>query len=131
MCVRSNRILQAGEPPVADYLIEGSPLALGTDSLASSPSLDLWEEAAAVRELAIRQGYTAPDLDHRLAEAATLGGAAALGLPDAGTLRPGAPADFAVFDVPTDDIDPYTALVTQAGGRCIGTSLNGRLVHRR
>ncbi|WTW96773.1 amidohydrolase family protein [Streptomycetaceae bacterium NBC_01309] len=131
LCVRSNRILQAGEPPVADYLIEGSPLALGTDSLASSPSLDLWEEAAAVRELAIRQGYTAPDLDHRLAEAATLGGAAALGLPDAGTLRPGAPADFAVFDVPTDDIDPYTALVTQAGGRCIGTSLNGRLVHRR
>lgn len=130
LCVRSNHILQAGEPPVAAYLTEGSPLALGTDSLASSPSLDLWEEAAAVRELALRQGYTAPDLDRRLVEAATTGGAVALGLTDAGTLRPGAPADFAVFDAPADG-DPHTALVTQGAGTCIATSLNGRLVHRR
>ncbi|WP_436776995.1 amidohydrolase family protein [Yinghuangia sp. YIM S09857] len=130
LCVRSNRILQAGEPPVADYLSEGSPIALGTDSLASSPSLDLWEEAAAVRELAIRQGYTAADLDRRLVEAATIGGAAALSLPDAGSLRPDIPADFAVFDVPTDG-DPYAALLAHGTGSCIGTSLNGRLVHRR
>ncbi|MEU8137227.1 amidohydrolase family protein [Streptodolium elevatio] len=133
LCVRSNRILQAGEPPVADYLSEGSPLALGTDSLASSPSLDLWEEAAAVRELALRQGYTAADLDRRLVEAATVGGAAALGLGEtgAGTLRPEIPADFAVFDVPTDETDPHTALVIEGGGSCIGTVLAGRLVHRR
>lgn len=130
LCVRSNRILGAGEPPVAAYLAEGSPLALGTDSLASSPSLDLWEEAAAVRDLALRQGYADPDLDLRLVAAATTGGAAALGLADGGTLREGGPADFAVFDVPTD-ADPHTALVTRGGGRCIGTVLAGRLVHRR
>ncbi len=37
LCVRSNRILGAGEPPVAAYLDEGSPIALGTDSLATTP----------------------------------------------------------------------------------------------
>ncbi|MCF2529539.1 amidohydrolase family protein [Yinghuangia soli] len=135
LCVRSNKILQAGEAPVADYLAEGSPLAIGTDSLASSPSLDLWEEAAAVRELAVRQGYTAADLDRRLVEAATLGGAQAMGLADAGRLAEGLPADFAVFDVPADpadpDLDPYASLLAHGAGACIGTSLNGRLVHRR
>ncbi|WP_436786259.1 amidohydrolase family protein [Yinghuangia sp. YIM S10712] len=130
LCVRSNKILDAGEPPVADYLAEGSPIALGTDSPASSPSLDLWEEAAAVRELALRQGYTATDLDARLVEAATVGGAAAMGLSGAGTLAQGNRADFAVFAVPVDG-DPYTALVTEGGGRCIGTVLGGRMVHRR
>lgn len=130
LCVRSNKILQAGEPPVAAYLAENSPLALGTDSLASSPSLDLWEEAQAVRTLARRQGYAAPDLDRRLVEAATLGGAAALGLLGGGTLTVDGPADLAVFDVPTDG-DPHTALVDHAPGRCVATLLNGRLVHRR
>ncbi|UGQ14721.1 amidohydrolase family protein [Yinghuangia sp. ASG 101] len=130
LCVRSNAILDAGVPPVADYLAEGSPIALGTDSPASSPSLDLWEEAAAVRELALRQGYTAADVDARLVEAATVGGAAAMGLTDAGRLAPGTRADFAVFAVPVDG-DPHTALVTEGGGRCVGTVLGGRMVHRR
>ncbi|MDI2127014.1 amidohydrolase family protein [Yinghuangia seranimata] len=130
LCVRSNATLKAGEAPVADYLTEGSPLALGTDSLASGPSLDLWEEASAVRELALRQGYTAPDLDARLVTAATLGGAQALGLPAAGHLTEGGPADLAVFKVPTD-LDPHTSLITHGAGSCVGTVLGGRLVHRR
>jgi aminodeoxyfutalosine deaminase len=130
LCVRSNAILAAGEPPVAAYLAEGSPLALGTDSLASSPSLDLLAEAAAVRDLARRQGYDGPDLDRRLVEAATVGGAAALGVADAGELRPGVPADLAVFDVPTDG-DPYAALLGHGAGACVATVLGGRLVHRR
>ncbi|MFI1385553.1 amidohydrolase family protein [Embleya sp. NPDC020886] len=131
LCVRSNAILAAGEPPVADYLAEGAAIALGTDSLASSPSLDLWEEAAAVRELAIRQGYRRDDLDRRLVEAVTVGGAAALGgLDGVGTLRPGGSADLAVFDVPTEG-DPYAALVAHGTGSCVATVLGGRLVHRR
>ncbi|HEV2636089.1 MAG TPA: amidohydrolase family protein [Actinocrinis sp.] len=97
LCVRSNRILQSGEPPVADYLREGSPFGIGTDSLASTPSLDLLEEAAALRDLARDQGYTEADLDRRIIAAATLGGAGAMGLADAGRLEPGARADLAVF----------------------------------
>lgn len=130
LCVRSNRVLHAGRAPVADYLAEGSPLALGTDSLASSPSLDLLEEARAARDLARAQGYAEPDLDRRLVEAATLGGAAALGLGDAGVLRPGARADLAVFAVPTDG-DPYAALLEHGPGECRACVLGGRLVHRR
>jgi cytosine/adenosine deaminase-related metal-dependent hydrolase len=129
LCVRSNAILKAGEPPVADYLTEGNLVAIGTDSLASSPSLDLLEEAAATREVALSQGYAADDLDRRLFEALTLGGAGAMGLADAGRLAVGARADFAVFDVPTDG-DPYRALLDQGAGSCTATVLGGRLVHR-
>jgi cytosine/adenosine deaminase-related metal-dependent hydrolase len=129
LCVRSNEILRAGEPPVADYLREGNPIAIGTDSLASSPDLDLLAEAAQTRAVARGQGYDAADLDRRLVEALTLGGAGAMGLDGAGRLEPGVRADLAVFDVPTDD-DPYSALLDQGAGHCSATVLGGRLVHR-
>ncbi|HLZ36954.1 MAG TPA: amidohydrolase family protein [Mycobacteriales bacterium] len=129
LCPRSNRLLGAGDAPVAAHLAEGDPIAVGTDSLASSPSLDLWEDVRALRDLARAQGYVGDDLDRRLVAAATVGGAAALGLADAGVLRPGVRADFAVFDVPTSG-DPYASLVAHAAGRCVATVLAGRLVHR-
>jgi cytosine/adenosine deaminase-related metal-dependent hydrolase len=129
LCVRSNEILKAGEPPVADYLREGNPFGIGTDSLASSPNLDLLEEAAATRAVAVRQGYAGTDLDRRLVEALTLGGAGAMGLADAGRLAAGVRADFAVFAVPTAG-DPYTALLDHGAGSCTATVLGGRLVHR-
>jgi cytosine/adenosine deaminase-related metal-dependent hydrolase len=129
LCVRSNEILKAGEPPVADYLREGNPFGIGTDSLASSPSLDLLEEAAATRAVALSQDYQDDDLDRRLVEALTLGGAGAMGLSDAGRLAVGARADLAVFDVPTAG-DPYTALLDHGAGSCTTTVLGGRLVHR-
>lgn len=135
LCVRSNRILEAGEPPVAAYLEEGSPIGIGTDSAASSPSLDLLDEARALRAVARDQGYTADDLDRRLVEAATLGGAVALGLsegPDrVGRLEPGVRADFAVFSVADgtdDDGDPYKRLIDD--GVCVATVLGGTIVHR-
>jgi len=127
LCTRSNAVLQAGEAPVADYLTEGNPVALGTDSLASSPDLDLLAEARATRDLARRQGLERPE--RRLVEALTLGGAQAVGQ-DLGTIREGARADLAVFDVPVDG-DPYEALVEHGAGRCVATVLGGRLVHRR
>ncbi len=127
LCTRSNAILQAGEAPVADYLSEGNPIALGTDSLASSPDLDLMAEARAARDLARRQGFERPE--RLLVEALTLGGAMAVGQ-DLGTIREGARADLAVFDVPVD-ADPYEALIEHGAGRCVATVLGGRLVHRR
>jgi cytosine/adenosine deaminase-related metal-dependent hydrolase len=127
LCPRSNKILEAGEAPIADYLGEGNPIALGTDSLASTPSLDLLEDARAAREIAIRQGYEENDLDRRLFEAATRGGARAMGVDDVGVLQTGARADLAAFDAPTEG-DPYAALL--ATGTCIGTVLAGTIVHR-
>lgn len=129
LCVRSNAVLGAGAPPLADYLAEGNALAVGTDSRASAPSLDLLDELRALYDLAVEQGVPRDGLARRLVEAATTGGAYALGLSDAGRLVPGARADLAVFDVP--DGDPYEALVSSGGGRCVATVLGGRLVHRR
>ena len=129
LCVRSNAILGAGTPPVADYLAEGSPVAVGTDSRASSPSLDLLEELRALRDVALSQGAPREGLARRLVEAATAGGAFALGRADVGRLAPGTRADLAVFDVP--DGDPYESLAEHGGGRCVATVLGGRLVHRR
>lgn len=130
LCVRSNATLGAGVPPVAAYLDEGSPLAVGTDSRASSPSLDLVEELAALREVAAAQGFPGEGLARRLVEMATRGGADALGRTDVGALRPGARADLAVFDVPVGG-DPYDAVVTYGASRCVATVLGGRIVHRR
>lgn len=132
LCVRSNRVLAAGEPPVAAFLREDAPLAVGTDSLASSPSLDLLAEAAAVRALARAQGYQREDLAQRVVTACTLGGARAMGSDEIGLLRPGGRADLAVFDVPAaaGHADPYAALLDHGPGRCVATVLGGRLVHR-
>jgi hypothetical protein len=76
LCPRSNAILQSGTPPVAAYLREGSTVALGTDSLASSPSLNLLDEARRPRRRG-RAGADDVDLAARLLQAATAGGAAA------------------------------------------------------
>ena len=132
LCVRSNEILQAGEPPVAAYRAEGGPVAVGTDSLASTPSLDLLAELAALRRVALRQGSPERGLDRWLVRAATVGGARALGLDRGanplGVLRVGARADLAAFDVPTGP-DPYATLVAGGAGRCVATVLAGRVVY--
>ncbi len=128
LCIRSNRLLQAGDPPVAAYLAEGNRVAVGTDSLASSPDLDLLAELAVLRDAALSQGAAADGLAEQLFAAATLGGAAALGLSDVGRLEAGSRADLAVFDVPTDGA-PYDALVDEGAGRCVATVLGGELVH--
>jgi aminodeoxyfutalosine deaminase len=130
LCPRSNAILHAGEAPVAAYLTEGNVVGVGTDSSASTPSLDVLDDVRALRDLARKQGYDNDDLDGRLVSAATLGGATAMGLPDVGRLEAGTRADLAVFDVPID-ADPYKTLVESGAGRCIATVLAGRIVHRR
>jgi len=142
LCPRSNRILGSGTAPIADYLREGSHIALGTDSLASSPSLDLLDEVRAAFDLARAQGYNEPDLGARLLHAATSGGARALGryLPSdnpvksglparpapIGALFPGAQADLAIFGADLSIASPIDAVVLS--GHCVGTILRGDVV---
>lgn len=127
LCPRSNLTVGSDPPPVADYLRDKVPFAVGTDSLGSNRSLDVLAEVALLRELALADGYERDDLDTRLLHAATAGGATALGLVGVvGVLAPGARADLAVFDV--DPGDPVTALVRDGAGRCRATVVAG---HRR
>lgn len=135
LCPRSNAILAAGTPPIADYLRENSPIALGTDSLASSPSLDLLDEARTAFDVARAQGYDNPDLTARLLYAATYGGARAMGrhLPSAGGLPygglyPGARADLAVMNVDVRVGSPLDAVLLS--GHCAATLVGGVVVHQ-
>lgn len=126
LCPRSNRIVGVDSPPVADFLIEGVPFAVGTDSLGSSPSIDLLHDVAELRRLALDGGYDAPDLDERLLWAATMGGAVALGLGDQlGSLEVGKRADLAVFDVGAADV--VRQLVDDTPTPCLVTLINGHL----
>nr|PZM99676.1 MAG: cytosine deaminase [Actinomycetota bacterium] len=134
LCPRSNAVLGLDEPPVAAYLREGSPIAVGTDSLASSPSLDVMADVAELARLARAQGYADADLASRLLTAATLGGARALGL-DSGTerigqLSVGARADLAFFDLePSGPEHAADELVEHGAGRAAGTVLGGRFAY--
>ena len=129
LCPRSNQRLDCGQAPVAAYRAEGNLVGVGTDSLSSSPSLDLLEEVRAVRALAVDQGSPEEGLDQWLVGAMTLGGAVALGRNDIGRLEPGARADLAVFDV--SGPDPYSAIVADGAGNCVATFVTGDQRYRR
>jgi cytosine/adenosine deaminase-related metal-dependent hydrolase len=88
-CPRSNVWVGVGVPPVAAMVASGVRLAIGTDSLASNESLDVFAEMRALRDLA--PGVPA----RRWLAAATLGGAQALRHDrDYGTLEAGKRADI-------------------------------------
>lgn len=121
LCPRSNLTVGGDPPPVADYLRERRLIAVGTDSLGSSQSLDLLDDVALLAQLAEDAGYDDVDLEDRLLRAATLGGATALGLEGViGSLDRGKRADFAVFDVGS-----VGALVRRGAGNCVATVAGG------
>lgn len=124
LCTRSNKILGAGEAPVRAYLEEGSPIGVGTDSLSSTPSLDMLAELRALRALAAAQGASTERLDGRLLDAATRGGAKAMGLDDVGSLHSGARADLVIVDA--DPTNPESSVVGE--GRAVATVLRGEVV---
>jgi len=99
-CPRSNEWIGVGTAPIPELLGEGVPVALGTDSLASSPDLDLFAEMAALCRVHPR---IAPAAVLRMA---TLNGATALGLDDRlGSIEPGKLARLVVVPL-EDDQDP-------------------------
>jgi cytosine/adenosine deaminase-related metal-dependent hydrolase len=103
-CPRSNRHTGAGAPPVADFYRSGVRVAVGTDSLASAPDMNLFAEVAALRALA-------PDVPaSTLLASATAEGARALGFDAAyGTVEPGKQARLIAVDLPasTSDVEEY------------------------
>ncbi len=101
LCPRSNVTIEGRMPPLGLVQAAGIEAALGTDSLASSPSLDVLCEA---RELGLRFA----DVTARsLLQMATWNGARALGRADLGRIVRGArPGIFAVQAPLADGEDP-------------------------
>ncbi len=94
-CPRSNARVGGGVPPIARFFSAGVDVAVGTDSLASVDSLNMFDELAALRRLA-------PEVDAaRLLDSATRAGANALGFgQDYGTISVGRVARLVTVALP-------------------------------
>jgi cytosine/adenosine deaminase-related metal-dependent hydrolase len=105
-CPRGNRLTGAGSPPIAEFYAAGLRVAVGTDSLASVPDLNLFSELTELRRLA-------PAIPARLLlESATLSGARALGWEtEFGAIEPGMRAALIAVSVPDDSADVEEYLV--------------------
>ena len=132
-CPRSNALLGCGVAPVAALRTAGARVGLGTDSPASTPSFDPWEEMRAALAGA-RARERRPDALSAadVLELATLGSAAALGLDgELGSLTPGKRADLTVLSLAGSPYDPVEDPVIAAvlGGSPAGvleTTVNGK-----
>ena len=103
-CPRSNGPTGAGAPPIEDFYNYGVNVAVGTDSLASAPDLNVFAELATMRALAPTVSAGA------LLDSATRQGARALGFDaDYGTIEPGKSGRLLAVSVPpaTEDVEEY------------------------
>jgi 5-methylthioadenosine/S-adenosylhomocysteine deaminase len=116
-CPRSNAILGCGIAPLRAMLDAGLRVGLGTDSPASAPSFDVFEELRTA-VYAARAREARPDAlgAAEALELATLGSARALGLDtEVGSLTPGKRADLTVLSLAGSPYlpweEPATAVV--------------------
>lgn len=123
-CPSSNMALGVGIAPVQKMLEKGINVALGTDSVASGGSLDMWKEmrhAMMLHNLNKRQALTAS----RVLEMATVNGARALGI-NTGMLRAGCIADLIIVDMKKPQFassNLISALVHGASGCDVRTTI--------
>jgi 5-methylthioadenosine/S-adenosylhomocysteine deaminase len=137
-CPKSNGKLGAGVAPLTAWLAAGLTVGLGTDSVASNNSTDMWEEMrAALFNARARAHDTGALSSSQALHLATLGGANALGLQnEIGSLTPNKRADLCVVDLsgphlfPAGEDDPVAALVYGArAGDTLLTMVGGRVLY--
>jgi 5-methylthioadenosine/S-adenosylhomocysteine deaminase len=137
-CSRSNGMLGCGVAPLRELLDAGVAVGIATDSPASTPSFDLFEEMRTAI-VGARARERRPDaLTARGAlELATLGGARVLRIDDeVGSLVPGKRADLAIVSLSGSPLDPVEDPVVSAvlGGspdRVAATLVAGEDRYRR
>jgi cytosine/adenosine deaminase-related metal-dependent hydrolase len=129
-CPSCNLKLGSGAAPIAEYLERGVNVALGADGAASNNRVDGWEELRLAGLIAAFRNGPGAVTAAELFEAATLGGARALGLDtDIGSIEIGKFADLTILDlrrphaVGPDDV--YTQLVYSARATDVRTVLVG------
>ncbi len=124
-CPRSNKELGVGRMPLAKLLRVGITVGLGTDSLASSPSLNMWDEMRYAYQIHRRNGVSAEEIF----KLATINGAKALGLNKViGTLEQGKRADIIAVPLPSKNTgDLYSDLLRETKS-CIMTMVDGKIL---
>jgi cytosine/adenosine deaminase-related metal-dependent hydrolase len=137
-CPRSNAMLGCGTAPLAALRAAGLRVGLGTDSPASAPSFDFFEELRcavyASRAKEARPDALSADEALRLA---TIDGARALGLDqEIGTLTPGKRADLTALSLagsPYDPVEDPAAAVVFGGSpaRVLETIVDGTTRYRQ
>jgi len=108
-CPRTHHAFGRGRHPVAELLARRRRVALGTDSLASNPDLDILAEARFLRQ-------EHPEIPAGLVlRLATLSGAEALGFgASTGSLEAGKSADLVAIPLPDHAVtDPYALLFAE------------------
>ncbi len=122
----SNLKLGNGIAPLPEWQEAGIRLTLGTDSVASNNTLDLFEEIKTATIL-----HRGARLDAAIVRAsdvldiATRRGAEAIGFPETGALEPGRFADVIALDVTGSSATPFTpaALVSHLGFAATGADV--------
>ena len=104
----SNTKLASGIAPIADYLKEGIPVAIGTDGPASNNALDMFREMFLVTGLSKLKNMDASSVDAlEVLKMATVNGAHAMGLNDADYLEEGKLADIIMLDLDQPNMQPF------------------------
>ena len=125
-CPSSNMALSAGISPILKMLGKGINIALGTDGVASSGSLDMWRE---IRCAWLLHRSKDPQLmpSSKILEMATINGARAIGI-KAGVLKVGYLADIIIVDIKKPQfasVDIVSSLVNGATGCDVKTTIVG------
>jgi cytosine/adenosine deaminase-related metal-dependent hydrolase len=137
-CPRSNGALGCGVAPLAELRDASVRVGVGTDSPASAPSFDFFEELRNV-VFAARSRAQRPDVISaaEALELGTLGSARALGLDDEiGSLTPGKRADVTVVSLegsPFSPAEDAAAAVVFGGApeRVLATFVDGEAQYER
>jgi 5-methylthioadenosine/S-adenosylhomocysteine deaminase len=125
-CPRSNAALGVGKMPLARFLKAGIPVGLGTDSLASVDSLNLWDEMRYACRAHRSSGISAGDI----LRLATLSGARALGMGDKiGSLESGKKADIIAVPLPEKDTGELYSDLLRETKSCIMNMVNGNIIY--
>jgi aminodeoxyfutalosine deaminase len=136
---RADELLQVGQAPLERFAQAGVAIALGTDTPAASPDLDILAEATAWARAARDRGlYFWPSsvgpipLEEAAIRLVTIEGARTMGWGgQAGILEPGRRADFVVVDVASTAGTVYRDLVEAGPGRQVLTVVGGVRKTRR
>jgi cytosine/adenosine deaminase-related metal-dependent hydrolase len=137
-CPRSNAALGCGVAPLAELRAASAQVGVGTDSPASAPSLDFFEELRSVL-LSARARARRPNVlsAAETLDLATIGSARALGLErEIGSLVPGKRADLAVVSLAGSPYlpveDPAAAVVFGGSAdRILATFVDGEVRYEK